>query len=75
MIPAEDDTSTSARQHALEMLDVIRKRQHEIRFHKLYYARVARDNGATYQEIGDAFGVTEGAVRKMLRSAGDEAVA
>lgn len=75
MLPAEDDKSTTERQFALEMLDVIRKRQQEIRFHKLYYARIAREHGATFDEIGDALGVTGAGVRKMLHRAGDEAVA
>lgn len=75
MIPAEGDKSSQERQYALDMLDVIRKRQHEIRHHKLYYARIARQYGASYDEIGDALGVTGEGVRKMLYRAGDEAVA
>lgn len=75
MLPAEDDTSTTERQFALDMLDAIRKRQHEIRFHKLYYAQVARDHGATYEEIGEALGITGAGVRLMLKRAGDQAVA
>lgn len=75
MIPAASDKSTNERQYALEMLDVIRKRQHEIRYHKLYYARIAREHGATYDEIGEALGVTGAGIRKMLYRAGDEAVA
>lgn len=75
MIPAESDKSTQEREYALEMLDVIRRQLHQIRYHKLYFARVARDNGATYREIGEAFGVTEAAVRKMLKHDIDQAVA
>ncbi|MGX7727569.1 hypothetical protein [Rhodococcus sp. 5G237] len=75
MLPAEDDKSTTERQFALEVLEAIRVRQHEIRHHKLYYARIARDHGATYEEIGEALGVTGAGVRLMLKRAGEEAVA
>jgi len=75
MLPAENDGQTNERQFALEMLDIIYKRQHEIRFHKLYYCRIAREHGATFDEIGNALGVTGAAIRKMLQRAGDEAVA
>ncbi len=36
---------------------------------RLHYVRLARENGLTYGEIGDALGVTEAAVRKLIERA------
>lgn len=71
MLPPNDDK----REFALEMLSDLRKRQDQIRYHKLFYARIAHDNGASYEEIGRAFDVTGAAIRMMLKRAGEEAVA
>ena len=34
---------------------------------RIYFARLARQHGLTNQEIATEYGVTEGAVRKMLQ--------
>ena len=39
------------------------------RHHRDYYARVAREHGLTNQEIADIYGVTEAAVRAMVKRA------
>lgn len=39
---------------------------------KLYFTRLARKYGASHQEIADVYGVTEAAVRSMLKRNGGE---
>lgn len=41
----------------------------ESRQNRVKYARIAREAGLTNQEIADAYGVTEAAVRQMLKRA------
>lgn len=71
MLPADTDEPHEKRALALEMLDALRRDQDKIRHHKLFYMRIARENGALFDEIGAAFGVTGDAVRMALRRAGD----
>jgi DNA-binding transcriptional regulator LsrR (DeoR family) len=40
------------------------------RQHRGYYARIAKQHGLTNQEIADAYGVTEAAVRTLIKRAG-----
>lgn len=89
MLPVEHDThgvnpdashelhisELDTRRYALEMLDGIAKQQGKLRYQKLYFARIAREHGASYREIGDALGLTGPAIRSMLRRAGEQAVA
>ena len=75
MLPTDGDNPEGSRQFALQMLDELRKQQHKIRYHKLYFMRLARDHGASFDEIGAAFGVTGEAVRMFLRRAGDSEAA
>lgn len=42
--------------------------QHKL--HRGYYARIAREHGLTHQEIADAYGITEAAVRGLIARAG-----
>ncbi|GAA2545933.1 DNA-binding transcriptional regulator LsrR (DeoR family) [Neomicrococcus aestuarii] len=37
--------------------------------HRGYYARIAKEHGLTNQEIADAYGITEVAVRGLIRRA------
>lgn len=39
------------------------------REHRAYYARIAREHGLTHQEIADAYGITEAAVRGLIKRA------
>lgn len=41
----------------------------ESRYNRLKYAQIAREMGLTNQEIADAYGITEAAVRQMLKRA------
>ncbi|WKK11940.1 hypothetical protein QYN14_25680 [Rhodococcus ruber] len=70
-----DTTSTSSelRDRALEILDVLRQRQETNRLHRVHYMQLARQYGCTNQQIGDALGVSEAAVRAMLKRAGGDA--
>ena len=40
------------------------------RQHRAYYARIAREHGLTNQDIADAYGITEGAVRAIINRYG-----
>lgn len=64
---------SSLREHALSVLDAIRDNQDRTRLHRLHYMRLAREYGCTNEDIGQALGVSEAAVRAMLkRTAGDQ---
>lgn len=39
---------------------------------KIYFAKLARKYGATHQEIADTYGVSEAAVRSLLKRNGGE---
>lgn len=41
----------------------------EHRRHRAYYARIAREHGLTHQDIADEYGITEAAVRAMIKAA------
>lgn len=43
----------------------------ESRRNRIQYALLAREMGLTNQEIGSAYGVTEAAIRQMLKRAAD----
>lgn len=45
------------------------KAYQESRRNRIKYAQLARELGLTNQEIADEYGVTEGAVRAMIRAA------
>ena len=36
---------------------------------RVYFARISREHGLTNKEIAEAYGITEGAVRHMLKQA------
>jgi len=42
---------------------------HEARQRRVRFAQYAREAGLTNQEIGNAYGITEAAVRQMLKRA------
>lgn len=60
---------SSLREHALSMLDAIRDNQDRTRLHRIHYMRLAREYGCTNEDIGGALGVSEAAVRAMLKRA------
>jgi DNA-binding transcriptional regulator LsrR (DeoR family) len=39
------------------------------RAHRGYYARIAREHGLTNQDIADEYGITEAAVRALIKRA------
>lgn len=59
--------STEARQAALDALAVTVGELHKVAAHRLMLIRLARLNGATHQSIANVLGVTEPAVRSMLK--------
>lgn len=65
------DTEDDLKSYALTILDEVAKRQERARLHRAYYMKLARDNGATYREIGEALGITIPSVRDALIRIGD----
>ncbi len=59
----------SRKQIAVEYLSLSREHVERSKRLRLHYVRLARENGLTYGEIGDALGVTEAAVRKLIERA------
>jgi len=52
---------------AREFLELQQQRHQQNRIHRPYFARLARDYGLTHQEIGEVYGITEAAVRSMIK--------
>lgn len=49
------------------------QRDYEHALHmRIYYAKNARKHGITNKRIGQIYGLTEGAIRKMIKRAGDK---
>ncbi len=57
---------TSRKEIARTFLELANSSYQEQRKHRPYYARIARTHGLTNQEIGEAYGVSEAAIRQML---------
>ena len=67
-VPNED-----SRHHlAVEYLKMAHKNYRDQYAQRVYFARLAREHGATWREIADAYEVTEGAIRHMLKKDSDE---
>lgn len=62
-------TSPDRKQLAREFLELANDQYQQHRLHRVYYARIAREHGLTNQDIADAYGVTETAIRSLLKRA------
>ena len=60
-----EDRATLAR----EFLRMAHKNYQEHYAQRVYFATIARRHGLTHREIAEAYGITEGAVRYMLKQA------
>lgn len=64
-------SNTSGRQElARTFLNLANSQYQEHKGHRAYYARIAKQHGLTHQEIADAYGVTEAAIRAMIQRDG-----
>ncbi|GAA1337221.1 sigma-70 family RNA polymerase sigma factor [Arthrobacter roseus] len=54
---------------ARQFLELQQGRHQQNQIHRPYFACLAHQYGLTHQEIGDAYGMTEAGVRKMLKRA------
>lgn len=54
---------------ALTFLTLANDQYQQQRLNRAYYARIAREHGLTNQDIADAYGVTETAIRSLLKRA------
>lgn len=54
---------------ARTFLKLASEQYQEHRRHRVYYAQMARDHGLTNQDIATEYGITEAAVRQMLKRA------
>ena len=71
MVP-ENKWHIEDREFALYFLEVAQKDFEHAKHMRLYYAQNARKHGITNQQIADIYGLTEGAIRKMIKKAGDQ---
>jgi len=70
MLPDVTPTPTSSRQViARTFLGLANAEYQAHRTHRGYYARIAKDHGLTNQEIADVYGITEAAVRALIKRA------
>jgi len=71
MLPDCTQETTSDRQElARTFLKLANSEYQKHRQHRGYYARIAKQHGLTNQEIADAYGITEAAVRTLIKRAG-----
>lgn len=69
-IPEQSSDTTATRKSiALDYLALTREHYEKARTLRIAYVRMARAYGLTYEQIGDALGVTGAAVRMMLNRA------
>jgi DNA-directed RNA polymerase specialized sigma24 family protein len=64
--PPQDSLKTAA----IELLDVHRAAVEREKRTRLYLILAARDHGLTYEEIGDALGMTGAGVRLLVKRSG-----
>lgn len=72
--PVSDVSIEEQKARSLEFLAVLRQQQETTRLSRIHYMRLARQHGATNFEIGSELGVSEAAVRAMLKRAGSDDV-
>lgn len=61
------DTAANHKEIARTFLRLANAEYQDHRLHRGYYAKLAKQYGFTNQEIADEYGVTEGAVRHLLK--------
>lgn len=69
MLPDCTPSTTSRQEIARTFLTLANSEYQKHRLHRGYYARIAKEHGLTNQEIADAYGVTEAAVRTLIKRA------
>lgn len=57
---------------AITFLETAQRDYEHAIFMRTYYAKNARKHGITNKRIGQIYGLTEGAIRKMIKRAGDK---
>ncbi|MFC9767755.1 hypothetical protein [Rhodococcus jostii] len=67
---AGDFSDETAREHALVLLGEVDRRLEQARLHRIYYMRLARAYGCSYDQIGAELRITGAAVRAALARAG-----
>jgi hypothetical protein len=70
MVP-QKTWATEDSDFAIFFLETAQRDYEHALFMRTYYAKNARKHGITNKRIGEIYGVTEGAIRKMLKQAGD----
>lgn len=63
------DGTDSRKEIARTFLSLANDEYQQHQTHRGYYARIAKEHGLTNQEIADAYGITEAAVRGLIRRA------
>jgi DNA-binding transcriptional regulator LsrR (DeoR family) len=72
MLPDCTQETTRDRQElARTFLKLANSEYQKHRQHRGYYAAIAKQHGLTNQEIADAYGITEAAVRTLIKRAGN----
>jgi DNA-binding transcriptional regulator LsrR (DeoR family) len=70
MLPDCTPSTTGDRQElARTFLKLANDSYQQHKLHRGYYARIAREHGLTHQEIANAYGITEAAVRGLIARA------
>jgi len=62
-------TTSDRRELARTFLKLANSEYQKHRQHRGYYATIAKQHGLTNQEIADAYGITEAAVRTLIKRA------
>lgn len=70
MLPDCTPAATSRRELARTFLELANSEYQRHKLHRGYYARIAREHGLTNQEIAEAYGITEAAVRGLIFRSG-----
>ena len=69
MLPDCTQEADTLQQLARTFLALANAEYQKHRAHRGYYAKIAKQHGLTNQEIADAYGITEAAVRAIIKRA------
>ena len=72
MVP-QKTWATEDSDFAIFFLETAQRDYEHALFMRTYYAKNARKHGITNKRIGQIYGLTEGAIRKMIKRAGESA--